>query len=102
MNLSASMSRPLEHFVLIDFIMIVFQALLELVHDIFEEQTSLENVVHKIMKRALSLLKCEKCSVLLLGQPVLGSSSAEHRAQVCESKILCSQSTYCVGVLINC
>ncbi|EDO43657.1 predicted protein [Nematostella vectensis] len=47
------------------------RALLELVHDIFEEQTSLEKVVHKIMKRALGLLKCEKCSVLLLTQPEL-------------------------------
>lgn len=57
------------------------RALLELVHDIFEEQTSLDNVVHKIMRRALSMLKCERCSVLLLMHPVLGNSLAEDRAQ---------------------
>lgn len=58
------------------------QALLELVHDIFEEQTSLDKVVHKIMRRALSMLKCERCSVLLLMHPVLGNSVAEETAQV--------------------
>ena len=58
------------------------QALLELVHDIFEEQTSLDKVVHKIMRRALSMLKCERCSVLLLMHPVLGNSLAEETAQV--------------------
>lgn len=57
------------------------RALLELVHDIFEEQTSLDKVVHKIMRRALSMLKCERCSVLLLMHPVLGNSLAEERAQ---------------------
>lgn len=57
------------------------RALLELVHDIFEEQTSLDEVVHKIMRRALSMLKCERCSVLLLMHPVLGNSLAEERAQ---------------------
>lgn len=43
----------------------VEQALLEVVHDLFEEQTSVENVIVKIMHRAQSLLKCERCSVLL-------------------------------------
>ncbi|XP_073235932.1 dual 3',5'-cyclic-AMP and -GMP phosphodiesterase 11A-like isoform X2 [Porites lutea] len=57
------------------------RALLELVHDIFEEQTSLDKVVHKIMRRALSMLKCERCSVLLLMHPVLGNSLAEETAQ---------------------
>ncbi|XP_067020577.1 dual 3',5'-cyclic-AMP and -GMP phosphodiesterase 11A-like [Acropora muricata] len=57
------------------------RALLELVHDIFEEQTSLDKVVHKIMRRALTMLKCERCSVLLLMHPVLGNSLAEDRAQ---------------------
>ena len=42
-----------------------FQALLEVVHDLFEEQTSVENVVLKIMQRAQTLLRCERCSVLL-------------------------------------
>lgn len=39
-------------------------------------------MVHKIMRRALSMLKCERCSVLLLMHPVLGNSLAEDRAQV--------------------
>ena len=43
----------------------MFQALLEVVHDLFEEQTSLENIILKIMQRAQTLLKCERCSVLL-------------------------------------
>lgn len=51
-------------------------------HDIFEEQTSLNRVVHKIMRRALTMLKCERCSVLLLSHPVLGNSRAEDRASV--------------------
>ncbi|XP_048728565.2 dual 3',5'-cyclic-AMP and -GMP phosphodiesterase 11A-like isoform X3 [Ostrea edulis] len=41
------------------------KALLEVVHDLFEEQTSVENVILKIMQRAQILLKCERCSVLL-------------------------------------
>ncbi|XP_050407137.1 dual 3',5'-cyclic-AMP and -GMP phosphodiesterase 11A isoform X2 [Patella vulgata] len=41
------------------------KALLEVVHDVFEEQTSLESVILKIMQRAQTLLKCERCSVLL-------------------------------------
>ncbi|XP_068086058.1 dual 3',5'-cyclic-AMP and -GMP phosphodiesterase 11A [Anabrus simplex] len=40
--------------------------LLEVVHDLFEEQTSLEQVILKIMQRAQRLLKCERASVLLL------------------------------------
>lgn len=39
--------------------------LLEVVHDLFEEQTSLDDVILKIMQRAQVLLKCERCSVLL-------------------------------------
>uniref|UniRef100_A0A803KA05 Phosphodiesterase n=1 Tax=Xenopus tropicalis TaxID=8364 RepID=A0A803KA05_XENTR len=42
------------------------RALLEVVNDLFEEQTDLEKVVKKIMHRAQNLLKCERCSVLLL------------------------------------
>ncbi|ESO83549.1 hypothetical protein LOTGIDRAFT_236563 [Lottia gigantea] len=41
------------------------KALLEVVHDVFEEQTSFENVILRIMQRAQTLLKCERCSVLL-------------------------------------
>ena len=42
------------------------KALLEVVNDLFEEQTDLEKIVRKIMQRALTLLQCERCSVLLL------------------------------------
>eukprot|EP00062_Callorhinchus_milii_P005890 gi/632945827/ref/XP_007888255.1/ PREDICTED: dual 3',5'-cyclic-AMP and -GMP phosphodiesterase 11A [Callorhinchus milii] len=42
------------------------RALLEVVNDLFEEQTDLEKIVRTIMHRAQTLLKCERCSVLLL------------------------------------
>ncbi|MPD01167.1 Dual 3',5'-cyclic-AMP and -GMP phosphodiesterase 11A [Portunus trituberculatus] len=42
------------------------QKLLEVVHDLFEEQTSLENVVLKTLQRAQRLLKCERAAVMLL------------------------------------
>ncbi|XP_072115872.1 dual 3',5'-cyclic-AMP and -GMP phosphodiesterase 11A [Mobula birostris] len=42
------------------------RALLEVVNDLFEEQTDLEKIVRKIMHRAQTLLQCERCSVLLL------------------------------------
>ncbi|ELU06480.1 hypothetical protein CAPTEDRAFT_169631 [Capitella teleta] len=41
------------------------KTLLEVVHDLFEEQTSVDDVVMKIMQRAQSLLQCERCVVLL-------------------------------------
>ena len=44
------------------------QGLLEVVHDLFEEQTSVDNVVTKIMQRAQTLLKCERCIVMLKEQ----------------------------------
>eukprot|EP00057_Strongylocentrotus_purpuratus_P007385 XP_011661859.1 PREDICTED: dual 3',5'-cyclic-AMP and -GMP phosphodiesterase 11A isoform X2 [Strongylocentrotus purpuratus] len=43
--------------------------LLEVAHDLFEEQTSLDNVVQKTMLRAQSLLKCERCSVMIIKDP---------------------------------
>jgi hypothetical protein len=46
----------------------VLQNLLEVVHDLFEEQTSLEKVTLKIMQRAQRLLKCERAAVLLLDE----------------------------------
>lgn len=54
-----------------------------MVNDLFEEQTDLEKIVRKIMQRALTLLQCERCSVLLLediNSPVrtAGSSSPSH------------------------
>ncbi|XP_028401446.1 dual 3',5'-cyclic-AMP and -GMP phosphodiesterase 11-like isoform X2 [Dendronephthya gigantea] len=44
------------------------QVLLDLAKTIFEEQCSLENIVHKIMMITQSLLQCERCSVLLVDQ----------------------------------
>ncbi|KAK3867481.1 hypothetical protein Pcinc_027051, partial [Petrolisthes cinctipes] len=41
-------------------------SLLEVVHDLFEEQTSLENVILKTLQRAQRLLKCERAAVMLL------------------------------------
>lgn len=37
-----------------------------MVHDLFEEQTSLENVILKTLQRAQRLLKCERAAVMLL------------------------------------
>ncbi|XP_031714565.1 dual 3',5'-cyclic-AMP and -GMP phosphodiesterase 11A [Anarrhichthys ocellatus] len=42
------------------------RALLEVVNDLFEEQTDVEKIIRKIMHRAQTLLKCERCSVQLL------------------------------------
>ncbi|CAG7819891.1 unnamed protein product [Allacma fusca] len=44
--------------------------LLEVVHDLFEEQTSIEKVILKIMERAQKLLKCERAAVLLIDETV--------------------------------
>ncbi|XP_063889229.1 dual 3',5'-cyclic-AMP and -GMP phosphodiesterase 11A-like isoform X2 [Scylla paramamosain] len=51
------------------------RSLLEVVHDLFEEQTSLENVVLKTLQRAQRLLKCERAAVMLLED---GSEEGEH------------------------
>ncbi|XP_070544781.1 dual 3',5'-cyclic-AMP and -GMP phosphodiesterase 11-like isoform X2 [Ptychodera flava] len=42
------------------------QVLLDLATVVFEEQSTLANVVHRIMMHTVSLLKCERCSVLLV------------------------------------
>jgi len=42
------------------------QVLLDLTRAIFEEQSSLDNIVHKIMMSTQSFLQCERCSVLLV------------------------------------
>ena len=47
---------------------IYLQSLLEVVHDLFEEQTSIEKVILKIMQRAQRLLKCDRAAVLLLDE----------------------------------
>lgn len=46
----------------------VLQNLLEVVHDLFEEQTSIDKVIMKIMQRAQRLLKCERAAVLLVDE----------------------------------
>lgn len=46
----------------------MLQKLLEVVHDLFEEQTSLEKVILKIMQRAQKLLKCERAAVLIVDE----------------------------------
>ncbi|CAL4085691.1 unnamed protein product, partial [Meganyctiphanes norvegica] len=40
------------------------RSLLEVVHDLFEEQTSVENVILKILQRAQRLVKCERLNAL--------------------------------------
>ncbi|NXS17147.1 PDE11 phosphodiesterase, partial [Mystacornis crossleyi] len=57
------------------------RALLEVVNDLFEEQTDLEKIVKKIMHRAQTLLKCERCSVLLLEDIESPVSTAAHSLQ---------------------
>lgn len=39
-----------------------------MVHDLFEEQTSIDKVIMKIMQRAQRLLKCERAAVLLVDE----------------------------------
>jgi hypothetical protein len=41
------------------------RALLEVVHDLFEQQTNLDVILFRIMQKAQTLLKCQRCSVLL-------------------------------------
>lgn len=42
------------------------KALLEVVHDLFEQQTNLDAILFRIMQKAQTLLKCQRCSVLLI------------------------------------
>ncbi|XP_074515332.1 dual 3',5'-cyclic-AMP and -GMP phosphodiesterase 11A [Sebastes fasciatus] len=70
------------------------RALLEVVNDLFEEQTDLEKIVRKIMHRAQTLLKCERCSVQLLEDiesPVVKfTTSFELLSPKCSADIECS------------
>ncbi|XP_046846029.1 dual 3',5'-cyclic-AMP and -GMP phosphodiesterase 11A-like isoform X2 [Xenia sp. Carnegie-2017] len=59
--------------------------LIEMIHDIFEEQTSIGKVVNRIMKRSLKLMKCEHCSVLLLNEPLLDSGDDQLIDRNCEN-----------------
>ena len=42
------------------------QCLLDLAWVIFEEQSNVANLIHKIMLHTQSLLRCERCQVLLV------------------------------------
>ncbi|CAG7785374.1 unnamed protein product [Allacma fusca] len=53
------------------------QLLLNLARSIFEEQTSLERLVSKIMKEAQDLLKCERSLVYLREVPLCDASQIE-------------------------
>ncbi|BES99049.1 GAF domain [Nesidiocoris tenuis] len=77
--------------------------LLEVVHDLFEEQTSLEKVVLKIMQRAQRLLKCERAAVLLVDENSqdkvkftklfeLNSPANRHKASNNKNKTQCDDS----------
>ena len=48
-----------------------------MIHDIFEEQTSISKVVNRVMKRSLKLMKCEHCSVMLLNEPLIESEDGQ-------------------------
>ena len=48
------------------------QVLLDLARVIFEEQSTIQDVVHKIMMNTQSLIQCERCSVLLVDQSSKG------------------------------
>ena len=75
------------------------QALLEVVNDLFEEQTDLEKIVKKIMHRAQTLLKCERCSVLLLEDiesPVNNSPFHEGAGCVCVCHRLSGKEVGCI------
>lgn len=43
-----------------------YKLLLDLAKKLFEDQTSLDRMVTKIMMQATELVKCERCTVLLL------------------------------------
>ena len=44
----------------------ILQTLLQLAHDIFEEQTSLTSIMNKTMRRAINLFSCKECKVFLI------------------------------------
>ena len=55
----------------------ILQALLELAHDIFEEQTSLTSMVNKTMRRAINLFSCKQCTLLIIADPKHKSLTSE-------------------------
>uniref|UniRef100_T1JG26 Phosphodiesterase n=1 Tax=Strigamia maritima TaxID=126957 RepID=T1JG26_STRMM len=62
--------------------------LLEVVHDLFEEQISLEKVILKTMQRAQRLLKCERAAVLLLQENHEVNSSPKKNPECSMSEAL--------------
>jgi len=48
------------------------QVLLDLARVIFEEQSTIQDIVHKIMMNTQSLIQCERCSVLLVDPSTKG------------------------------
>ena len=54
------------------------RCLLEVVHDLFQEQTSLEKMFFKIIEKAQMLLKCENCLILI--QRNLSDSESEKKS----------------------
>ncbi|KAK2720014.1 dual 3',5'-cyclic-AMP and -GMP phosphodiesterase 11-like [Artemia franciscana] len=49
------------------------QVLLDLAKMIFEEQSTLEHTVYRILSHTYSLIKCERCQVLLLHEKSMGT-----------------------------
>lgn len=45
-----------------------FQVLLELAKVLFEEQSTLSSIVRRIMELTISLMRCERCSVLVVDE----------------------------------
>ncbi|XP_071545340.1 cGMP-specific 3',5'-cyclic phosphodiesterase isoform X2 [Panulirus ornatus] len=69
------------------------QLLLQLARGIFEEQTSLDRLVSKIMTEARELLKCERCSVYLLDpqttdEDVDGNKSSKDNSEAAETLVI--------------
>jgi hypothetical protein len=69
-----------------------------MIHDIFEEQTSISKVVNRVMKRSLKLMKCEHCSVMLLNEPLAetegGPFEVKHQRKLHANNFLTHE--YCI------
>jgi hypothetical protein len=51
------------------------QVLLDLARVIFEEQSTIEHIVHRIMTHLMSLLQCCRCQVRILQEKIYGNPS---------------------------
>ena len=70
--------------------------MLDLARVIFEEQSNVANLIHKIMMHTQSLLQCQRCQVLLVDDnPKVSQSISARlshslpRALVCHSLAMC-------------